>query len=159
MDPLSALSLASSVVQFVQFGGSLVSKSRQIYEHGKLQSNIDFEEAVHRLTALTGGVKSSLGDLNDLGQLSRSSKAMKDICERCEKLGDELLVRSNALQLDDKQKHRKWKSFRQAFKSMSSKKAVDQLSQSLRDCREELDSHILLSIKYAFLCFSFRSRS
>jgi hypothetical protein len=147
MDPLSALGVAASVVQFIQFGSSLVSKSHELYTHGGLQSNIDCEEAVQRLIGLTKNVKTSLSDIEGLGRLSENSKVLKTICERCASLADCLLVRLNALRIDDKQKHRKWKSFRQAMKSICSKCVVDSLARKLAECRDEVNSHLLLSIK------------
>lgn len=133
-------------VQFIQFGGSLVSKSRQIYAHGGLQSNIDHEEAIRRLNGLSKGVNTSLNNLQSLGRLSENSEVLKAICERCALLGDELMVRLKGLRVDDKQKHPKWKSFRQAIKAIHSKDVVDSLAQNLAKCRDELNSHLLIAI-------------
>lgn len=147
MDPLSALSVASSVIQFVQFGGSLVAKSHEIYTSGSLRSNIDYEEATQRLSSLTNGVKSSLNDLEGLGPLSKNSTAIKAICVKCSSLANDLSARVNGLRIDKNQKGRKWKSFRQAIKSVYSKEVVDGLARDLRTCRDELNSHLLLPIE------------
>lgn len=145
IDLLSTLGVAASVVQFVKAGGSFVSSSHQLYSHGSLRSNVDSEEAVNRLNDLTKDVKSSIVDINGLGQLS-NSKARKAICETGAALVDDLLIRFNALRIDDRQKHRRWKSFRQAMKSTYSKRVVDNLAQKLAKCRDELNTHSLHSI-------------
>src|SRR6266536_6475334 len=116
MDPLSALSIAASVAQFIQFASSLVSKSHQIYAEGALVDHVECENATKRLVNLTNEVQSSLGDLGSLGKLSEDSEALRTICVRCGKLSEDLISRLSDLRVD--RKHRKWKSFRQALKSV-----------------------------------------
>ena len=151
MDPLSALGVAASVVQFVQFGGSLVSKSRQIYKRGTLLDHVECAAATRRLTELANDVKSSLKDLEKLGNLSSDAEALKFICSRCVKLSEELLSRLERVRVDKKSKSRKWKSFRQALKSICTKDNVDSLARRIADCREELNSHLIVSIRWVCL--------
>jgi predicted RNase H-like nuclease (RuvC/YqgF family) len=148
MDPLSALGIAASVVQFVQFSGSLVSKSKQIYKHGALLDHVECETATRRLTELSTDVESSLKDLEELGSLSHDAKTLKLICSNCAKLSEELISRLEKIQVNEKSKSRKWKSFRQALKSISTKDAVDSLARRIADCRDELNSHLIVSLRY-----------
>lgn len=74
--------------------------------------HIECENATKRLVNLANEVRSSLVDLGTLGKLSEDSEAMKVICLRCGKLSEDLRVDGN---------YRKWKSFRQALKSVCTK--------------------------------------
>lgn len=143
--------VAASVVQFVQFGGSLVSKSRQIYKQGALLGHIECGNATQRLTGLANDVKGSLKDLEKLSDLSSDAKALKVICQNCVNLSEELLSRLDKVRLDEGNKSRKWNSFRQALKSVCTKDGVDSLAKRIADCREELNSHLILSIRYCLL--------
>lgn len=50
MDPVSALSIAAVVVQFVDFGAKTLSKSHELYRssRGALNENIETEAATKR---------------------------------------------------------------------------------------------------------------
>jgi hypothetical protein len=148
MDPLSALGLAASVVQFIQFGGSLVSKSHEIYtsSDGKLAANIECETATTRLIGLTNRLKDSLRDAGSKGQ-SADEFAIEAICGDCIEISKELLAQLKKLVLEEKHKWRKWKSFRQALKSVWSKEGIDKIAGRLATFRQELVSHLIVSTR------------
>ncbi len=56
MDPLTSLSLASNVIQIVDFSTQLVSKGYKIYKSadGTLAENVDIEAVTHSLKTLSG---------------------------------------------------------------------------------------------------------
>jgi hypothetical protein len=64
MDSFSALSIATSVAQFVEFGCSLVSETRQIYKSldGATVAQVETSLAATRLLELSERMKSSLRD-------------------------------------------------------------------------------------------------
>lgn len=64
MDPLSALSVAAAVVQFVDYGTRLVSKTRELYKstQGALTTNIELEAASKRVQYLTTPLMQQRGD-------------------------------------------------------------------------------------------------
>jgi hypothetical protein len=64
MDPFSALSIANSVAQFVEFGCSLVSETRQIYKsfEGATVAQVETSLAATRLLELSERMQSSLRD-------------------------------------------------------------------------------------------------
>jgi hypothetical protein len=146
MDPLSGLGIAAAVVQFVQFGGSIVSKSREIYKQGSLLDHAECKIATDRLAELTGRVKESVDELEALGQLSPDSRALKVICETSIGFSNELGAHLDGLRVNPASKLRKWKSFRQAFKSVCSKDRIDDLARRLQATRDELNIHLVESI-------------
>jgi hypothetical protein len=148
MDPVSALGVAAAVVQFVQYGGSLVSKARQIHAQGALLDYIDCENATRRLTELTNSIKVSLRLFETDGLPSPDATALEVICENCLNLSGELLSRLSSLSIEENRKRRIWKSFRQALKAVGSKQGVDSLARRIMDYRDELNSHILVWIRY-----------
>jgi hypothetical protein len=107
MDPLSALGVAASVMQFLQFSGILVSKSRQIYTKGVLLDHAECGRATKRLLELAEQLKAQLKELENMGTLSSDSKTLKIICGDCMKLSTELLSRLGEIKVDEKQKSRK----------------------------------------------------
>jgi hypothetical protein len=153
MDGLSALSVAASVAQFIEFGYGLVSKSKEIYTSadGALIQHIETESATNRLIELNERIKASL-HLENYAHVPRSVSAqdespLKDICDGCISVSAELLSRLEKLKLQDGQKFRKYKSFRQALKSVWSKGAVDDVANRLNAFRKEMDAHILVSLR------------
>jgi hypothetical protein len=150
MDPASALGVAAAVVQFVQYGGSLVSKARQIHERGALLDYIDCQNATLRLTELTNSINASLS-ICKTDSIPSDATALEVICQNCLGLSEELLSRLRSLSIDENSKRRRWKSFRQALKAVSSKEGVDSLARRITGYRDELNSHILVWIRYV-LC-------
>jgi NACHT domain len=147
MDPLSALGIAAAAIQFLQFAGSLVSKSRQIHAQGALIDHIECANATNRLSELANNVQQSLDDLGSLGLLSDDSENLRLICSRCVEISEELSTRLSELRLSGN--HQKWKSVRQALKSICSKGKVDELAGRLASCKDELNLHLVASIRYA----------
>jgi hypothetical protein len=151
MDPLSALGIAASIAQFLQFGGSLVSKSCEIYSHGALLGHADLESAMKRFIQLADSMKTSLGELEVLGPLSSDSKVLEVICGNCMELSQELLMRLEDLRINGNHSSRKWKSFRQALKSVCSTTKIDGIAMRLEKYQDELNLHLVTSIKLVFL--------
>jgi hypothetical protein len=48
------------------------------------------------------------------------------------------------------EKHRRWKSIRQALKSEWGKKEVNEMRDGLAGCKSELMLYILISVQYVF---------
>jgi hypothetical protein len=84
MDGLSALSVAASVAQFLEFGCSLVSKSKEIYPSvdGALPRNISTEDATRRLIELSEVIKSGLVlDSHQPDLASKVDDPLRSICD------------------------------------------------------------------------------
>jgi hypothetical protein len=145
MDPLSALSVAASVVQFVDFGTKIVSKGRKLYKYtdGALIEHAQVKEASGCLRTLS----QSLRLLPPVGSLSQSDEALVSICDGCVEVVDELLSKLKDLGLPKDHKHRKWKRFRQALETVWSKDEIKETEERMAKFRQELDIHVLLSLR------------
>jgi hypothetical protein len=69
MDPLSAVSIASNVIQFVDFACKLVSGSRQLHKSldGVLSDKVIVEVLADDLESLSTNLRKSLGDNQPVG--------------------------------------------------------------------------------------------
>jgi hypothetical protein len=144
MDPLSALSIASSVLQFVQFGCSLVSKAHEIHQSssGALPEHLECEDATTRLVELTKKIQYPETSSTS-GCLSSDDAPLEAICRNCDVIATELLQRLRKLRLRDNTDERKWKSFRQALKTVWSKGEMSSIESRLLTCRKELEMHLI----------------
>jgi hypothetical protein len=148
LDPMSALSLASNIVQFVDFSSKLVSKGCHIYHSadGALPRNLELEVVATELSQLTKRLRHQDGP-NQPTILSDEEKSLQNMSDECIKIANELLDRLEKLKVKREARHRAWKSFRQALKSVWSKHDLDELSEKLQSFRDQLQFQILVSMK------------
>jgi hypothetical protein len=157
MDGLSALSVAASVAQFIEFGASLVSKSKEIYHSadGLPIQQLEAATAAKRLVILSERIKTARQleharteeSFREDG--SADEQALEAICDGCISVSKQLILKLEKLKVNDARKHRKFKSFRQALKSVWSKQAVDEIAGRLKAFQTELEAHTLVSLRQA----------
>ncbi len=150
MDGLSALSVAASVEQFLELSCSLVSKSKEIYQSvdGALPRNISTEDATRRLIELSEVIKSGLVlDSQQPDLASKVDDPLRSICDGCIATLEILLSRLEKLKVQNGQGMRRFKSVRQALKSIWSQKSLDELAERIQYFRREMDAHILVSLR------------
>ncbi|KAE9379537.1 hypothetical protein N431DRAFT_327470 [Stipitochalara longipes BDJ] len=153
MDGLSALSVAASVAQFIEFACSLVSESKEIYQSadGLPFRQVEAFTAAKRLAELSERINASRQvDQPGVKDVSTDDKALQAICDGCISVSKELTLKLKNLKAEDIQRFRGFKSFRQALKSMWSKKAFDDMERRLRGFQAELDAHLLVSLRQKF---------
>ena len=138
MDPLAALSVAASVVQFVDYGTEVLSKGYEIYKSadGVLAENLKLQEASKRLQCLT-----------DPLQTLQSNDALKHICTRCVEVSKELNARLDKLKVPDGCEHKAWASLRKSLKSIWGRSKMEELKQKLGALAQELDTHVLFGLR------------
>jgi len=149
MDPFSALSVAANIVQFVVYGINIVSKGHQLYKSadGSLIENAELEEATARLRQLTRAFQESLYQSLPRGSSDQGDQALQKICDKCAAVSQEMMEKLEKLKVSKNQPHKKWKSLRQALKSVWSKDKIEEIAERLESLRMELDSHVLMSIR------------
>lgn len=137
MDPLTAISLAGTVVQFLDFGIKLVSKTHEIYSsiEGTQTRDVDLELLTENLTSVTRRLSSRARKACAFA-LSEDEKALERLTQQCGSVGDELV---RALQNAKVQgPFRGWKSARQALKSILGGDRVQDLYDRLKQYREQV---------------------
>jgi hypothetical protein len=136
------------VAQFLEFGCTLVSKSKQIYTSGTSLQQAETESATKRLLELSRRISVSTSLNNPSRILSVQDRNLQTICDGCISISNELLQKLELLKVQDNEKFRQFKCIRQALKSVWSKRAVDDISNHLDAFRREMDGHVLVSIRY-----------
>lgn len=147
MDPLTALGLASNVIQIVDVSTRIVSKGQSIYKSadGTLAENVDAEAVATDLNLLNTKLQHSLEASKCTELLSHDDKSLMVLCGKCSALSNELLWKLNKLKVTGK--HRKWKSARQALKSVAGKDDVQRFANRLAVYREEINFNITVSLR------------
>jgi hypothetical protein len=147
MDPLSCLGIASSIVQFVDFGLRVVSKGKQIYRSvdGSLAENLDLEIVTNDLLVLQAKLQCFRTAASSPQSDSYNANAFETLSRACADLAVRLLERLNMAKAQGR--FRRWKSLRQALKSVWSKQDIEEMANRLHRFRSELQLHILVSLK------------
>ena len=148
MDPVTALSTASCIVQFLDFGIRVVSKGNKIYRSidGTLAENLDLELITNDLLLIQTKLQRStqaLG-LSDTGE--EDAKALRSLSRACGEVAERLLRKLNMAKAQGR--FRRWKSLRQALKSVWSKAEVEEMARISLGFRSELQLRIMISLRY-----------
>lgn len=144
MDPLTALSLAGTIVQFVDFGKKLLTDCRDLYRStaGVLDASEELELVTLDLRALAKKLQNA-----DFSAARRAEQAtFKGICDKAAKIAEELLSRLDGLKVKGSERG-KWQCFKQAVKAAWSIDEVKSLEERLSTSRKALETHVLFSIR------------
>jgi hypothetical protein len=140
LDPITALGVAGNIVQFIDFGLKATSKAREIYRSadGAIQENADLGVVTEDLAAVAKKLETP--DKAGMG-----NDGLDSLCKLCAKAAIELLTALQSLKMSG---HKgKVKSARKALKTMWGKKRVEEMKTRLEGYRNELQFHVLVSLK------------
>ena len=146
MDPITILGAAAAALQFVTFGLSLVSKTREIHASGSGTShrNTDLAIVEASLTSWTSKIRDAIVPGGIGPAANGDDQVILTLCNRCLEISKELhkgLSRAGAYGT-----RRRWKSVRQALKSIWMRDEIEGLRNRLVEIRSELDSHVTVSL-------------
>ncbi|KAI0964857.1 hypothetical protein F4678DRAFT_454640 [Xylaria arbuscula] len=145
MDPLTTVGLLSNVVQFIDFAARLLSKGRELYKSadGYL---IETSELV-KVTEHTSHLNKKLA--NDLG--SSVPRQLATIIEGCQDVSGELLSALGQLKVQGRMG--RFKTIRQALKTVLSKEKIRDLELRLDRFRLAINLHITVDLRNDIQCF------
>jgi len=148
LDPFTALSLASNVVQLIGFAGTIVSQSMQLYRssNGALGENVELQTVTEDLMELEERLRFSLKRGNDNEKGAGDEKGLEDLISGCVAIARQLLMALEKVKLHGS-KHRSWKALRKAIQGMWSKSEIESLRNRLDLYKEELEMHLLVSLR------------
>lgn len=121
LDPLSSVSLANAIVQFIDFGYKVVRGSFDIYQssQGALPENLDLEHAAQDVSRMSYNVTSNMYSAN-LGTFSEDERDLQELAIACGKVADDLLSALSEVKASKSDgKTQKWASFRAAVTSQT----------------------------------------
>jgi hypothetical protein len=149
-DPLTAVGLAGTVVQFVDFSTKLVSHSVELYEKGKLSCHDELEKATVDLTQLT----QELSYIPQASQSqpgfvrrrpSREEVALEQLAASCAELGGQLLSVLNSL--NAQKSHNCLESFRTALRAVRKKSNIEDIDHRLKKLKDQLCMRLLAILR------------
>jgi hypothetical protein len=148
LDPLIAFGLAANILQFIDSTSRLVSKGHAIHRSAKgcLPENAQIEIVSNRLRSLASGLQQAIRSNGTTYHQSDEEKAIETICQDCIEVAEDLLRRLEPLKV--KGNMTRFKSYRQAFKSVWNKEAIDMTYKRMELFRGELNTFLLQSIRY-----------
>ena len=151
LEPLTAISIASAVVQFIDFGSKVVTRSSEIYRSsdGALQENTELENIIREVTKLNEKVLSSRPNPHTDG-FSKDDEATRELVGSCEILANDLLQ----VLRDLKAQHsgpvgRRWTCLRKAVASQTpwNKDKVQGLERRLNRVKEQIGHRLLVMMR------------
>lgn len=139
LDPLSALSIAGNIVQFIDFGSKLLNSSREIYHSAEgLSSN---HQHLEQITQSLIDLNTKLSQNPATPTLTTHGQGLTKLAASCEKEGTRLLSAIARLKLE--QTESKWRSFQQALKCVWKEHDLRELEKRLDGYRSELKIQLL----------------
>ena len=135
LESIAALNLAGNIVQFIDFGCRLFSKSRELYKSsdGVLAENVELEIIATSLSTLSKG----LTDGSPQACLRTPDYySLVLLAERCKGIADELLGVLEKLKVRNSQK--RWQCLRVALKRIWKSEDIKNMSKRLDECSSRL---------------------
>jgi hypothetical protein len=147
MDPMTAIGLADSIVQFVSFSHEFVSLGKEIYKSsaGAREQSIELDTMIQDLSAIHKSLLQSWS--TDPANRSNQENNIASLVTQCEPVYKELqgVLAGLQVQGDDR---RKWKSFCKALKSVWKEDQISSLEKRLQRLQQQIDSHLINDIRY-----------
>lgn len=146
LDPLTAISLASAVVQFTDFGIKVVTESLKLYRSSKS----DLEPKIARISLLADKIITPLKNNNDGRKKSRFYQEIENLAETCKSITTELLSIFNGLKANKPAgPGRMFESFQKAIAAQTpwNKKLVTSLEKELSEVQKEMFHWIQLMMR------------
>ena len=144
LDPLTALSVASCVIQITDFACKLVSETQEIYHSasGATKDNVTSTEIAKDINDLYFDLR--MKDKN-FSRLDPDEKALGRLVDSCLQEVDGLMILlASEVPKDPSQ----WKSFKSAIKSARKRGKVDIIESRFLKIQKQIDSRLLMMIKY-----------
>jgi len=148
MDPLTALSLAGTVLQFVDFSLKILTTGHRLYQSpsGSITTHEELKWVVRDISSLATRL-SRPRDPEGVPEPSQDEVALIDLCKKCEDIAQDLLSHLEALKIQGKRGA--LKSFRLALKATWAQKDLDAVVQKLQFLRKSVESWFLVDIRQA----------
>jgi hypothetical protein len=148
MDPVTALGIAAATVQFINFAGDVLSKSREIYQSadGALTTQTELDTIAKSLRSLCSPFR--LWDPAD-GARRRphpTELQLYHLCKDCVRVSNNLEEALKRLK-EGGGSHERWRSFRQALSAVKSESEIEQLCKRMERIRNQIATILLFIVR------------
>jgi hypothetical protein len=146
LDPVTAISLAGNIVQFVDFSWNVISKTRELTKssHGATNEAYNAEILIRDLMRLTEQLKAGIGVAGEKSP-AEEDKALEDLCNGCIKLSKRIITRLEKLKLGEGVGKRR--AFLSALKSVWTQNELESEEAQLAGYRSQLEFRIFTSFR------------
>lgn len=137
MDPVTAIGVASGILTFVTFSGSLIKGWKQIHESGSLEENSSLGDIIRRMETLHSRL---IPPDNDTKSLSSDAKNLCELSKDCQKVSNRLLELLGKMKSSDSKRgvRAKWQTLSATWNSVIHDKDKQQLEEELARCHQRL---------------------
>ncbi|KAF2236068.1 hypothetical protein EV356DRAFT_565809 [Viridothelium virens] len=143
LDPLSALSVAAAVVQFVDYGTKLARRVSEIAARGSTADNDEIEKTTIQLRSLSASAREHSRSGND--QLSAPEQGLNSIAFSCCGVADELIALLGELKLGDSRNI--FRSIKNAYKIEQKQDRISRLQSTLEGLQVQMNQQLLLVLR------------
>jgi uncharacterized NAD(P)/FAD-binding protein YdhS len=140
-DPFTILSLAATIVQFVDVGCKLASGTKEIFD-----SADGLKKETAELKALVDDIKGFNGQLIN-SFLSKDEKSLRSLVKTCEEVAEKLEKRLSKLMIRDDARFRIVESVRVSFESVSKSKDMKVLKQRLLEIQTHVQQRLVVILQ------------
>ena len=150
MNPLDALSLAGTIIQFVEFSSKVLAGTCELYKSGAeaLTVHQQLSLVTDDLSVLSTKLSDSYLGLSGMGVVSSAvDDSFLQICRASSEVSTELNNKLNKLKVTAVGKRRKWQTLKQALKSVWSDKELTALVDRLALLRDSIQMHIVVDLR------------
>ena len=145
LDPLTAISLASAVVQFVDFSIKLVSAGHELYDKGSLSHHDEIEQISQDLSTLAEDLGASRPP--SAKQPSEDEVALQKLAGSCKELANEMIAVLQTLKVQ--KTNSGLESVRTALRGMRKKRKIVNIEKRLVGFRNELTLHLTAILRFS----------
>ncbi|KAF2734654.1 hypothetical protein EJ04DRAFT_564072 [Polyplosphaeria fusca] len=146
MDPLSAIGLASNVIQFVEFAGKLIGEAQEAYEsaEGVSLRNANVENIANDLLSLHQQLKRDACRTPG-STASAAEEQLQRLVAESTQIAEKLIQIVQGLRGGGH--NRRWTSVRHALASAWKQKDITVLKARLGEIRQQLDTTLLICVR------------
>lgn len=143
-ESIAILGVVASIVQFVDFGIRLLTKTQDMYRSadGLLKEHVEISEITDDVKKLTGQILTSS---TDYGQIVNEN--FKNLVKTCEDLSNKLLHLLKKLRRKEG-KAKTWQSVKASFNSIRRVQEVQNIYKRLWGVREQICFHLTVMLRY-----------
>ena len=148
LDPLTVLGVIANVTQFIDFTIKIFTNSRNIHHStgGSLAEDEDLNIVTRDISVLSRKLRESLTMTDTSASLTADEQTICNLCKGCIDVSQEL---TKALEnLKGQGKPGRFRSFRQALKSVWSRDDIDSLVGRVKMYKEELNIRTIVALQF-----------
>lgn len=147
LEPFTALSAASSIVQFVDFGSRVLIEGYGLYrsQDGATEDHINLEELLLEKEELMERL-SKTTPANEFATTS-DHIALQKLAVRCCSLAQELSGVLKGLKVDPSTRFRTWESLRKAERQLRKSSKIEKMRKELGRVNIEINTYLLSILK------------